>query len=74
MAGNSVRMTNPTEFCTNTTGQNFQPPMRRGWQHLQGGFGRGRRSQDWVQKRNSCLDLFSFEKADINNLQKFTEF
>ena len=63
IAGNSGRMTNSTVRIQNSvpstsTGQNFQPPMRRGWQPSRGGFvmGRGRGGQNHVQKRNSTKD------------------
>ena len=59
--GNSGRMTNSTTRTQNSapgtsTGQNFLPPVRRGWQPLRGGAGRGRSSQNRIQKRNSTKD------------------
>ena len=63
IANNSGRMTASTARIQNSapstsTGQNFQPPVRRGWQPSRGGSGRGRGrgGQNRVQKRNSTKD------------------
>ena len=74
MAGNSGRMTNSTTRTQNSvpstsTGQNFQAPVRRGWQPSRGeyGRGRGRGSQNRVQKRNSTKD----PKKTLHQMMEF---